>query len=81
MKIANTQFAKKMADIITKDGGHVIKASQYADVLIIDATMNSKAQLDRMLKVGLENNVFKNGEVEIVKNKITFSALVNFKYK
>jgi len=67
---------QKIKDLINQDGGKVSQVNLFGDVLIIRASMDSRDQLERFLKVGLKNNLLINGEIEELRGKLVLSSLI-----
>ena len=62
--------------LITQDGGKVISVNQFDSVLIIKTDRDSKTQLERFKRTGLDLNMFKRAKIEINEDVAILSAVI-----
>ena len=67
---------QSIKNLINQDGGQVSKINLFGDVLIIKASMNSRDQLERFLRVGLKDKMLINGEIEELRGELVLSSLI-----
>lgn len=76
-KVNEKDTSEMIKNIINKDGGKVIKVDLFSNVLVIRASKDSKAQLDRFLQTGKKIGMIKNGRVEKMEGIYILSAVID----